>query len=145
MICGMDAGKRWLLAAAVLLVALPLRLAVAQAVDPTPWVTWQCWLGNGPQYSVRCLHLDDIDRLADDTAAGAAPDPRSLRRDLLLNGAAPNLARLIREDPAHYGGRLWQIPLYNYPFDMERVSQLARSVMCGRDPYCSVRFQHISP
>jgi len=36
---------------------------------------------------------------------------------------------------------LWLIPLYNAPFDMERVTQLARSVMCGRDPRCSVQLE----
>lgn len=130
-------------AVVALLSALPWHLAAAQNNDPTSLIAWQCWLGKDRLYSIHCLDVGDSDVLAVDAPAGAPFDPQRFRRDLLAGGAAPNLARLVRADAATYGGRLWLIPLYNAPFDMERVKQLARSVMCGRDQHCSVHFDTV--
>lgn len=137
---GMCHGKRCLSAIVALLSALSWHAAEAQDIDTTPLIAWQCWLGKDPLYSIHCLDIGDSDVLAKDTDASAPVDPQRFRRDLLAGGA-PNLARLMRADAATYRGRLWLIPLYNLPFDMQRVAQLARSVMCGRDPRCSVHFE----
>lgn len=139
----MDHRKRWLSAVVALQLALPWHVAEAQNNDPTPLIAWQCWLGNDLLYSIHCVDVGDSDRLAVNASASAPLDPQRFRRDLLAGGGAPNLARLVRADAATYGGRLWLIPLYNLPFDMERVAQLARSVMCGRDPRCSVHFETV--
>lgn len=137
----MEYSKRWLSVVIALLSVSPWHVAAAQNNDPTSLIAWQCWLGKDPLYSIHCLDVRDSDMLAVDAPAGAPFDPQRFRRDLLAGGAAPNLARLVRADAAAYGGRLWLIPLYSAPFDMERVTQLARSVMCGRDPRCSVQLE----
>lgn len=141
MMPGVDHRKRWLSAVVALLLALPWYVVEAQDIDPMPWIAWHCWLGKDPLFSIHCLDVGGSDTLAVDAPASAPLDPQRFRHDLLAGGAAPNLARLVRADTAAYGGRLWLIPLYNLPFDMERVTQLARSVMCGRDPRCSVHFE----
>ena len=143
MMPGVDRRKRWLSAAVALLAALPWRVVEAQDIDPTPLIAWQCWLGKDPQYSIHCLDVGDSNLLAVDAPASARFDPQRFRSDLLTGGGPPNLARLVRADAATYGGRLWLIPLYNAPFDMERVTQLARAVMCGRDLHCSVHFETV--
>lgn len=127
-------------AGVALLSALAWHVVVAQEIDPTLVIEWRCWLGKDPQYSIHCRDVGESDMRAVDATAGAPFDPQRFRRDLLTGGAAPNLTRLVRADAATYGGRLWLIPLYNFPFDMERVTQLARSVMCGRDQHCRVQF-----
>lgn len=141
----MSCKKRWLAAVAALLWALPWRVVEAQEADPAPLIAWHCWLGKDPLFSIHCLDLGDRDALAADASAGAPLDPQRLRRDLLAGEAPHNIVRLVRTDAATYGGRLWLIPLYNLPFDMERVGQLARAVMCGRDPHCSVHFETAAP
>lgn len=138
---GMDHRKRWVAGVVALLSALPWQVVEAQSSDPMPLIAWQCWLGNDALYSIHCRDVGDSDLLAVDARGGAPVDSQRFRRDLLAGGAAPNLARLVRADAATYGGRLWLIPLYNAPLDMERVTQLARAVMCGRDPRCSVHFE----
>lgn len=141
MMPGVDHKKRWLSAVAALLLALPWHVVAAQDADSAPLIAWQCWLGKDAQVSIHCLHVGGSDTLAEDAHAGAPFDPQRFGRDLLAGGAAPNLARLVRADAATYGGRLWLIPLYNYPFNTERVVQLARAVVCGRDPHCNVHFE----
>lgn len=143
MMSGMDHRKRWLSGVVALLSALSWHVVEAQDADPTPLIAWQCWLGKDPLFSIHCLDVGDRDMLAVNAPASAPLDPQRFRRDLLVGGGAPNLARLVRADAASYGGRLWLIPLYNAPFDMERVTQLARSVMCGRGPRCSVHFEGV--
>lgn len=139
----MDHRKRWLLAVVALLSLLPWHVAVAQNLDPTLVIEWQCWLGKDPQFSIHCVDVGDSDLLAVDGPVGAPFDPQRFRSDLLTGGGPSNLVRLVRADAATYGGRLWLIPLYNAPFDMERVTQLARSVMCGRDLHCRVHFETV--
>lgn len=138
---GMCHGKRWVAVVVALLLALPWHAVEAQDIDPTPLIAWQCWLGKDRLSSIHCVDVGDSDVLAVNASAGAPLDPQRFRRDLLAGEGAPNLARLMRADAATYRGRLWLIPLYNLPFDMERVAQLARAVMCGRDPRCSVHFE----
>lgn len=135
--------KPWLSAVVALLLALAWQGVAAQRIEPTLVIEWQCWLGKDALYSIHCLDVGNTDLLAVDAPAGARFDPQRFRSDLLTRGGPPNLARLVRADAATYGGRLWLIPLYNAPFDMERVTQLARSVMCGRDPHCSVYFEAV--
>lgn len=141
MIFSMHHRTRRLSAIVALLSALPWHVVAAQNNDPTPLIAWHCWLGKDSPFSIHCLDVGDRDTLTVNAPTGAFLDPQRFRRDLLAGGAAPNLARLVRADAAAYGGRLWLIPLYNLPFDMERVMQLARSVMCGREPHCSVHFE----
>lgn len=142
---GVDYRKRWLSVVVALPLASPWCASQAQNIDPTPLIAWHCWLGKDPLYSIHCLDVEGSDPLVVDAPASALLDPEHFRHDLLTGASAPNIAQLVRADSTTGGGRLRLIPLYNYPFDMERVMLLARSVMCGRDPHCSVHFGTAAP
>lgn len=137
--------KRGLCGFAVLLLAFPWFPSLGQSIEPTPLIEWHCWLGKDAYYSIHCFDIGDIAAADFNMFAGAPLDPQRFHRDLRSDISSPNVARLTHEDAAMYGGRLWLIPLYSYPFDMEKVKFLARPVMCWRDPRCSVRFEPAAP
>lgn len=138
-----DNRKKKLSALAALLLALSWNPGHAQNVAATRWITWHCWLGQDAHYSIHCLEVEGDDAIDLVTPAAEIFDTDDVHRDLLAG--IPGIAWQASVDPAAYGGRLVLIPLYNYPFSMERVSLLARSVLCGRDPLCSVRFKTPAP
>lgn len=128
----------------VLLSVLLPRAAVAQWNPPTG-LTWLCWLETHDGYFVRC-RLDD-DPLAQALAEGDAilpvtltrpVDNRAIRQELFRPGRAPNVARLVREQPARFAALTWSIPVYSMPFDDSPLRELAQSVLCGSDLNCAV-------
>lgn len=142
-ILGEGCKRQMLSAVAALLLAMLWLPCQAQSIDPSRRVTWHCWLGQDAHYSIHCLEVEGDDAIESDAPAATIFDTDRPHRELLAE--IPSLAWLAIMDPAAYGGRLILIPLYNYPFSMERVSLLARSVLCGRDPLCSVRFEAAAP
>lgn len=116
------------------------RAACAQ--DTAAELVWLCWQETRSGYYVRC-RLDE-DALAQAIGVEFAPaatmpamESRSLRQELFKPGRAPNVARLVREDPAQYAGLVWSIPLHAMPFDDSPLAELAQSVMCGSDRHCT--------
>ncbi len=139
-------GRRWLWPVSILFLALFPGTGWAQGAEPAPMIDWRCWVGRDALYSIHCLNFGvPIFVEAGMPVRNDARVPDRFRRDLFAAGASPNLARLVRADPEAYDGRVWLIPLYTAPIDMEHVRLLARSVMCGRDPRCVVHLSNTPP
>ncbi len=126
--------------------------AAAAAATVDEELQWLCWLASRPDYSLRCQL--EVDPLLDDdllptardeaTPGGAQPpaavDSVQLRHALFAAGAAPNVARLVREQPARYAKLVWTIPLHGPPIEDEHVRELAQSVLCGASAHCRAHF-----
>jgi hypothetical protein len=98
----------------------PARAAFAQSASITTWV---CWYDG--EASVRCRLRPAPSHV--DTSSPAA------------TGQVQSLFRALGEDPSDAEGPI-VIPLHTIPYDMEFVRELAQSVMCGRNPLCSIAF-----
>lgn len=118
--------------ASLFLVAGFLFCAAAQAATPGP-TTWGCWYDTRT-LTVECFLLD-----APQLQPAGGTDPALEGSESVL-AALPRIARQLRTDPASFKGRRVSIPLYNVPYEMERVRELADSVMCGVRRNCSVEF-----
>ena len=73
------------------------------------------------------------------------PPPASYAADLFASGAGANITRLTRTKPDVYAGRAWAVPLFSPVIDDALGRQLAASVMCGREPLCSVEVLPATP
>lgn len=106
-------------------------------------LTWLCWLDSRDGYDIRC-RLDE-DPLAqvlavEAVASAASPvpiDARTIRREIFRPGRAPNVARIVREQPEQFAPLVWSIPLHAAPFDDSPLGELAQSVMCGSERDCT--------
>src|SRR5574343_1434853 len=91
---------------------------------------WACWYAPS-QLTVQCL----LTRAPEaDHAQRASEVARRIDRRL------PALVRTIWGSPEQLAGAHISIPLMNVPFEMEFVSTLAKSVMCGARKDCSIHF-----
>lgn len=117
------------------LVALAAMLFVAagQTADEAPAVVWWC-------------HYDGNVSIFCEFVQGPAPKPVAEKRPLSRpspypsRGPLPPIVRVITQDPGALLGTTIRIPLFSPPLDMERVEQLADSVMCAGNPACRVEF-----
>lgn len=135
----------------VLLVLMLLTGVFARHASAADEMHWMCWLGGGTGQELRCRQEDDplLDEDPGSASSGtdlpvhpaAEPfDNPAMRRALFATGTAPNVTRLVREQPHHYRGVTWTVPLYGPPIDDARVRQLAHSVLCGSSPRCRAHF-----
>lgn len=116
-------------------------------------LNWLCTLNTRPDFALHC-RLESDPALDDELpqSAGAAAklpseaeliapvDQAQIRRTLFAPGAAPNVARLVREQPTRYRAMAWMIPLYGPPVDEAQVRTLAQSVLCGPAAACQAHF-----
>lgn len=103
----------------------------ADIADPVPEGTrWACWYAPA-QLTVQCL----LTRAPVGGHALRAAEVAS-RMDRRL----PALVKTIWGSPEQLAGDRISIPLMNVPFEMNYVSVLAKSVMCGVRKDCSVHF-----
>ena len=137
---GVISSEHWIAAASAMVMVLASHTCRGDSIGTAPLIAWSCWLGSDSRYSIHCLNDGEPILPAATPARNLTAGPEHFRQDLFAAGAAPNLARLVRTDPAAYDGRLWLIPMFAAPFDVEHVRLLARSVMCGSDPRCTVQF-----
>jgi hypothetical protein len=91
---------------------------------------WACWY-SPVAMSVQCLlsRTPQADHEMRAAQVAATADRR-----------LSTLVRTIWGSPEKLAGDHISIPLMSQPFEMEFVQQLARSVMCGGRPDCSVHF-----
>lgn len=108
----------------------------SQALPPGLAVTWRCWYAAGESPWLACefletetsIEIDDADPAPDiATPPAANPGPR-----------LPAIVRIIRERPAFFRDKRVFIPLYTHPIEMARAERLARAVLCGARPGCTV-------
>lgn len=99
-----------------------------QAFDDAP--RWACWYAPA-ELNIQCLLFQAPTRNLAQRAAEVAG--RSDRR-------LPELARQIWGSPEELAGTRIGIPLMAQPEDMGHARRLARSVVCGARPDCSVLF-----
>ena len=91
---------------------------------------WDCWYAPS-NVSIRCVldHQPDSDPAIRAADYQRVADPRH-----------PELVRTIRSQPELLAGREVRIPMWNTPYEMDRVRELAESVMCGIQRDCNVEF-----
>lgn len=101
----------------------------ARAADP---LVWHCWFDAGTQY-VLCEPQRALPPLQ--LAAG-----EEFELPPLVNSepteAVP--ASVADRGMARAPSSLWRFPLYTEPTDLKEVRQLARILMCRRQPDCQV-------
>lgn len=106
-----------------------------------PVITWICWMTSERMFAINCIREQSLEMNPVESRQQPEFDTRQYLRDLFTPGEPRNLTRLVRANPAAYGNLVWQIPLWGPPFNMGDVILLARSVMCGRDVQCVVKFE----
>jgi hypothetical protein len=123
---------------------LALLLATtAQAAPPAP-LHWLCWLEDGAT-TLACAQeaglldaLFDDPVLQDEAAGRQRPDPRAILR-------AGSVTAALRQQAGAAPPTVWRTPLYSPAHDDEFTAELARAVMCGRQPDCRVLFRPGAP
>jgi hypothetical protein len=103
---------------------------------PQP-ITWSCQTVVAPRSAFVCVESTNAGALQA-TDVRIDPPPASYTADLFAGGAGANITRLTRTRPEVYAGRAWSIPLFAPVIDDALGRQLAASVMCGREPLCSI-------
>lgn len=111
----------------VLLTVLLFAPTMAAADSGIAGIRWACWY-EADNLVLRCL-LDRAPATDRRAESGIAVDP-----------ALPQLVRTIRRSPDQLTDRQISIPLWNVPYEMSFVAELADSVMCGTRPDCAVVF-----
>lgn len=91
---------------------------------------WACWYAPA-NLSVQCL----LSRSPTD-----ALDARAAEVASTIDRRLPKLVRVIWGSPEQLAGKRISIPLMSVPFEMDFVRLLAKSVMCGSRPDCSIHF-----
>lgn len=91
---------------------------------------WACWYESA-NLSVQCLLSQTPNQGLDVRAAEVAGT---------IDRRLPKLVRVIWGSPEQLAGSRISIPLMSIPFEMEYVRLLAKSVMCGARPDCSIHF-----
>jgi hypothetical protein len=105
-------------------------------VEPQP-MTWSCQMIVAPRPAFVCVESTDPGTVQP-ADVRIDPPPASYTADLFASGAGANITRLARTRPDVYAGRAWSVPLFSPVIDEALGRQLAASVMCGREPLCSV-------
>jgi hypothetical protein len=105
-------------------------------VDLQP-ITWSCQTAVNPRPAFVCVESTDAGAVQP-SELRIDPPPASYTADLFASGAGANITRLTRTRPDVYGGRAWAVPLFSPIIDEALGRQLAASVMCGREPLCTV-------
>lgn len=131
----------------LLLCCMPLLVSPLLAAEPSPDVSWACWIVSYETFYIRCVPdsasakwLQPQDAYAREIAAQffARYDAGASREEL------ENLFQLFSDsfDFADF----WFIPIYNEPYETswqeERPQQLVRAYLCPGDRACRVRFRH---
>jgi hypothetical protein len=129
-----------------LIVGIGCLVGEGRAAESPVRISWYCWLAGDSQNIVQCVSDTDAGFVEASLGLSAEiTDGQLLQRDLFARGASPNLTRLVRTNPSAYGDRIWTIPLLGPALEMEHVQRLARAIMCGAEPVCSVRLGRFSP
>lgn len=123
----------------LLLIAVALTHPAHARPDAAADLTWLCWLDTRDDFHIRCRLDEDplASAIAADAVTAAPVDQRAILAAIFRPGSAPNIARLVREEPARYAQLVWSIPLHSMPFDDSPLRELAQSVMCGADRRCT--------
>ena len=131
----------FVLLALLLFAVVPTAARAADDTLPPTELVWRCWLEPASGRAVLCSRPDAP---ATDPALDSAPDPLAVRRDL-LSADGGSVARLVRTQPAVYGGGAWRVPLHTVPYGDGRVQVLLAAVMCGSEPACRVDLLALPP
>lgn len=104
---------------------------VAEPDNPVPeGARWACWYSPA-QLTIQCL-------------LARAPSNGHIQRAAevasRIDRRLPALVKMIWGSPEQLAGTHISIPLMSVPFEMKFVGVLAKSVMCGSRPDCSVHF-----
>lgn len=91
---------------------------------------WTCWYAP-TQLSVQCLLIQ---------APSQGLEERAQEVASRIDRRLPTLVKMIWGSPEQLAGLHISIPLMNVPFEMDFVSLLAKSVMCGSRKDCSINF-----
>jgi hypothetical protein len=111
--------------------------ASAQApAEPQP-ITWSCQMVVSARPAFLCVESAESGAVQA-TELRIDPPPASYTADLFASEAGANITRLTRTRPDVYAGRAWSVPLFSPVIDEALGRQLAASVMCGREPLCTV-------
>lgn len=103
-------------------------------------ITWICRLASERTFTIQCVREQTPPMNPAELRQRPEFDTQQYLRDLFAPAQPRNITHLVRTNPLAYDGRIWRIPLFGPPIDMEDVQLLARSVMCGRDRQCVVKF-----
>lgn len=95
---------------------------------------WACWYASA-NLTIQCL-------LKSPPLAGS--ELRAAEVASSIDRRLPALVKTIWGSPEKLSGRHIAIPLMSTPFEMDFVALLAKSVMCGTRPDCSVDFDRNS-
>lgn len=85
---------------------------------------WHCWY-DAQRPAMACLLEDAPPEL------GEFPPGALTSKEIYL---------ALRKDPGRLADEPVYVPLYAPPIDMNRAHQLARNVVCFRQPHCSIDF-----
>ena len=91
---------------------------------------WACWYSPA-SLSVNCL----LSRIPT-----AGLEMRAVEVSSTIDRRLPELVRTIWGSPEKLSGVAVTIPLMTVPYELDFVKTLAKSVMCGRRPDCSLSF-----
>lgn len=106
---------------AALLMSVGLGHAHAQASN----TVWRCWYeGRG---NIACV----VEEVRSSTSRFDG-EP--------LSPYAPEILRVLREDPGRMRGRVVSIPIHTVPYEMGNVARLAQLTVCGNRPDCQMVF-----
>lgn len=94
-----------------------------------PTLRWQC--GFYSDYQIRCVADEAPDPARDEVVADGYQAPGWLPTRTLKE---------LRNNPSSALGKVYSIPVYTEPYEMEFAAQLADSVMCGSRPRCQATF-----
>lgn len=118
----------------------------AQAVELPAYkdMAYRCWLDEQVVVSLKCVN-DPFVRASQslsptfvDNINMDSEDAVFLLQDMLSAGQFTQAARMFEQNPMAFGEKVWEITLYNKPFDMRDVEILAKDAMCRNSPSCRV-------
>lgn len=105
--------------------ALLLSAAWGNVIAQTSNTVWRCWYeGRG---GIACV--------VEEVRSGPAPTSNTA-----LSPYAPEILRVLREDPGSMRGRIINIPIHTVPYDMANVARLAQLTVCGNRSDCLMVF-----
>ena len=118
----------------------------AQAVELPPYQdkAYRCWLNEQGVVSLKCVN-DPFVRASQslspnfvNNASMDSEDAVFLLQDMLSAGQFKQATQMFQQNPQAFGEKVWEIALYNKPFNMHDVEVLAKDAICRNHPSCLI-------